>query len=144
MQLYVDTSALVKLVIVEAESAALRRYFEHHSGDAQFTAALARTELVRAVVRQGSIAVIDNARLALSKLDLVAVTHALLDAAATIAPPEFAKPRRDSSRRCTDRARPPSPRHVRHPAGRSGCPGRTSGVLAALASWREGSLMTSR
>jgi uncharacterized protein len=89
MQIYVDTSALVKLVVVEAESAALRRYFEDFPHDTQFAAALARTELVRAVVRQGSIEVIENARLALSKLDLVAVSNTLLDAAGTIAPPEL-------------------------------------------------------
>ena len=40
MQIYVDTSALVKLVVVEAESPALRRYFEDFPHDTQFTAAL--------------------------------------------------------------------------------------------------------
>lgn len=89
MQIYVDTSALVKLVVVEAESAALRSYFEDFRSDTQFTAALARTELVRAVARQGSNDVIDNARLALTKLDLVAVTATLLDAATTIRPREL-------------------------------------------------------
>jgi uncharacterized protein len=84
-----NTSALVKLVVVEAESAALRHYLEDFPHDTQFTAALARTELVRAVVRQGSIEVIENARLALSKMDLVAVSNTLLDAAATIAQPEL-------------------------------------------------------
>jgi predicted nucleic acid-binding protein len=89
MQIYVDTSALVKLVVVEAESAALRSYFEDFRSDTQFTAALARTELVRAVARQGSNDVIDNARLALTKLDLVAITNTLLDAAATMRPREL-------------------------------------------------------
>jgi uncharacterized protein len=89
MQIYVDTSALVKLVVVEAESATLRNYFADFRSDTQFTAALARTELLRAVARQGSNDVIDNARLALTKLDLVAVTNTLLDAAATIRPREL-------------------------------------------------------
>ena len=89
MQIYVDTSALVKLVVVETESAALHRYFGDFPHDTQFTAALARTELVRAVMRQGSIEVVENARLALTKLDLVAVSNTLLDAAATIKPPEL-------------------------------------------------------
>jgi hypothetical protein len=89
MQIYVDTSALVKLVVVEAESAALRSYFEEFPSDTQFTAALARTELVRVVARQGSNDVIDNARLALTKVDLVAVTNTLLDAAASIRPREL-------------------------------------------------------
>lgn len=89
MQIYVDTSALVKLVVVEGESAALRRYFEDFPGDTQFTAAVARTELVRAVARRGLIDVIENARFALSRLDLVALNNSVLDAAATIAPPEL-------------------------------------------------------
>ncbi len=89
MQIYVDTSALVKLVVVEGESAALRRYFEDFPGDTQFTAAVARTELVRAVARRGLIDVIENARFALSRLDLVALNSSVLDAAATIAPPEL-------------------------------------------------------
>jgi uncharacterized protein len=89
MQIYVDTSALVKLVVVEAESAALRRHFEDFPNDTQFTVALARTELMRALVRQGSIEIIENARLALTKLDLVPLTNRLLDAAATMAPREL-------------------------------------------------------
>lgn len=89
MQVYVDTSALVKLVVVEEESAALRRYFEDFPGDTQFTAALARTELVRAVARCGLIDVLENARFALSRPDLVALNNSVLDAAATMAPPEL-------------------------------------------------------
>ena len=88
MQIYVDTSALVKLVVVEAESAALRSYFEDFAHDTLFAAALARTELVRSVARLGSIEIIETARLVLTKLDLVTLNLALLDAAATIAPLE--------------------------------------------------------
>jgi uncharacterized protein len=88
MQIYVDTSALVKLVVVEAESAALRSYFEDFAHDSVFAAALARTELVRSVARLGSIEIIETARLVLTKLDLVTLNLALLDAAATIAPLE--------------------------------------------------------
>ena len=89
MQIYVDTSALVKLVVVEAESAALRSYFEDFAHDTLFAAALARTELVRSVARLGSIEIIETARLVLTKLDLVTLNLALLDAAATIAPLEL-------------------------------------------------------
>jgi uncharacterized protein len=89
MQIYIDTSALVKLVVVEAESAALRSYFEDFAHDTLFAAALARTELVRSVARLGSIEIIETARLVLTKLDLVTLNLALLDAAATIAPLEL-------------------------------------------------------
>lgn len=89
MQIYIDTSALVKLVVVEAESAALRSYFEDFAHDTLFAAALVRTELVRSVARLGSIEIIETARLVLTKLDLVTLNLALLDAAATIAPLEL-------------------------------------------------------
>lgn len=89
MQVYVDTSALVKLVAVETETVALRGYLERFADDIRFTSALARTELVRAVARQGPPEVIANARMVLTKLDLVAVSTTLLDVAATITPFEL-------------------------------------------------------
>lgn len=89
MQIYVDTSALVKLAVFETESDALRRYFEEFSADTRFSAALARAELVRAVMRHGSVDVVANARLVLSKLDLVALNNSVLDAAAMMAPPQL-------------------------------------------------------
>lgn len=89
MQIYVDTSALVKLIVVEAETTALRRYLETFSADTHFTAAIARTELVRAVARHGVVDVVANARSALRRLDLVALTNSVLDAAATMLPPEL-------------------------------------------------------
>jgi hypothetical protein len=48
MQLYLDSSALVKLVVVEAETAAVRNYLDEYRSDVQMSAALARTELLRA------------------------------------------------------------------------------------------------
>lgn len=87
MNLYVDTSALVKLVIEEAESPALARYFAAFSDDRRLTAAITRTELPRAVARRG--AAVDNARAALARLNFVAMTPALLDTAATMTPPEL-------------------------------------------------------
>jgi predicted nucleic acid-binding protein len=87
MNIYVDSSALVKIVIEEADSPALGRYFAEFSLDRQLTAAISRTELVRAVARRG--ATVENARKALSKLDFVAITNSLLDDAAALAPPEL-------------------------------------------------------
>jgi predicted nucleic acid-binding protein len=54
-----------------------------------FTAAIARTELVRAVARSGLTDIVANARRALTKLDLVAISPTLLDAGATIGPAEL-------------------------------------------------------
>ena len=51
MRTYFDTSALIKLVVTEAETSALRHYLREIGGDTLFTAALTRTELIRAVRR---------------------------------------------------------------------------------------------
>ena len=89
MQLYVDTSALVKLVTVEPESAALRGYLSKAEGDAEFTAAITRTELVRAATRLRDPDVTLQATLLLTRLHFVEISTALLDAAAILPPPEL-------------------------------------------------------
>lgn len=85
MKTYLDTSALVKLVVAESESAALKVYLRAVSADTLFTAALARTELVRAVAGAGARAV-TQARRILDGLDTVNITRGLLDAAADLRP----------------------------------------------------------
>ena len=89
MQLYVDTSALVKLVVVEAESASLRSYLAECASDVRMAAALARTEFVRAVAAHRSIDVLENARRVLTRMHLVTLSNRLLEAAATMAPREL-------------------------------------------------------
>lgn len=46
--LYLDSSALVKLVVAEPETSALTAYLDAHPDDAIVTSALARVEVVRA------------------------------------------------------------------------------------------------
>ncbi|WP_137147459.1 type II toxin-antitoxin system VapC family toxin [Mycolicibacterium sp. CR10] len=89
MQLYIDTSALVKLVVAEAESTSLRRYLGEFGEDTRITSALARTELIRAVARQGSLEIIQHARRVVGALDLVALTTAVLDRAGEVPSPEL-------------------------------------------------------
>jgi hypothetical protein len=50
------SSVLVKLVVAERESKVLRDYLHANSADTLFTAALARTELVRTVTGAGELA----------------------------------------------------------------------------------------
>lgn len=83
MRLYLDASALVKLVQIEAESAALRRYLKRHGGDARVTSALSRVEVVRAVL-DGGVGAVAKARRQLSRLYVVPLDRALLDDAATL------------------------------------------------------------
>lgn len=84
MRLYLDSSAIVKLVQREAESDALRRFLRRHREDLRVTSALARTEVVRAVLPGGPTA-ISHARRQLARLHQIAVDLDVLDQAATVA-----------------------------------------------------------
>jgi predicted nucleic acid-binding protein len=85
MRIYLDTSALVKLVVAEEESQSLQTFLRERADDALFSAALARTELVRAVAPNGVQAIAD-ARHLLSTLDTVVLSRQLLDDAGTLQP----------------------------------------------------------
>ena len=81
---YLDSSALVKLVVHEAESAELDRYLSGQHGRA--SCVLAWVEVVRAVRGQGPSAVA-RARGVLADLLLVRLDNDILDTAAEIDPP---------------------------------------------------------
>ncbi|MEJ7764457.1 MAG: type II toxin-antitoxin system VapC family toxin [Acidimicrobiales bacterium] len=85
MKLYLDSSALVKLVKREPESGALRKLLRHHRDDRRVTSALARVEVVRAVL-EGGPAAVAHARRQLARLDQVNLDRDLLDEAATLGP----------------------------------------------------------
>ena len=78
---YLDSSALVKLVVAEPESPALHRYLRRHP--VRVSCALARVEVVRAVRPHGAQAM-TKARQLLRRLDLIQLDDELLDAAATL------------------------------------------------------------
>jgi uncharacterized protein len=88
VRLYLDTSALVKLIVAESESTALSDYVQRFAEDDLFTAALARTELVRAVADGGPPAIAE-ARALLDSIDTVALSRSVLDDAATLPPPRL-------------------------------------------------------
>lgn len=83
--LYLDSSALVKLVLREPEAAAL---FELVLAGPRplMSSALARTEVVRAVAPQGPAA-IGRATILLSDLHLIGMDDVILDRAAGLPPP---------------------------------------------------------
>ncbi|MGQ0679126.1 MAG: type II toxin-antitoxin system VapC family toxin [Actinomycetota bacterium] len=83
VKLYLDSSAIVKLVRQEKETAALRRFLKDHSGDTPVTSALARVEVIRAVTDGGPSA-LAHARRQLSKIDQVVIDNDLLDSAANL------------------------------------------------------------
>lgn len=82
---YVDSSALVKLVVEEPESVTLRRHLRRRSP--LVASALVRTEVVRAVLPHGDGAVA-RAGAVLSVVDLIRVSDAILRSAGTLLPTE--------------------------------------------------------
>lgn len=83
---YLDSSAIVKLAVAEPESAALRAYLRRRR---PFVAsALARTEVVRALLPYGEAAV-RAGRAALELVDLVRVNDRILAEAGTLLPLEL-------------------------------------------------------
>ena len=85
MRLYLDSSALVKLVQRETESDALRGFLRQRAADQFVTSALARIEVLRAVFAGGARA-LEQARRQLSRIDLIVLSTDLLDRAATLLP----------------------------------------------------------
>lgn len=83
---YVDSSALMKLAIREAESAALRRYLGRRRP--LVSSALARTEVVRALLPLGLDAV-QRGKEVLARVDLLRVNDRVLDAAGLLDPADL-------------------------------------------------------
>lgn len=83
--LYLDTSAVVKLLVCEKESMALRAYI----GDQDWaSSALLRTELIRAIARVDSSAV-PRALGLLAQVSLLVIDTQVLDRAARLSPPSL-------------------------------------------------------
>lgn len=77
--LYLDSSAFVKVVIVEPETATLRTLLAR-SSSGRVSSALLRTEALRAVRHLGPVAV-GNVREGLRRVALVGIDDRILDAA---------------------------------------------------------------
>ncbi len=83
---YIDSSALVKLAVREAESEALRRYIRRRRP--LVSSALARTEVTRALLPIGPHAV-QRGGAVLSRVDLIRISDGVLSAAGTLLPLEL-------------------------------------------------------
>ena len=90
MSIYLDSSALVKLVIVEAESTALRTYLRTHRSR-RISCDLARVEVIRAVAQNGAKNVA-MAKQVLHRLHSVSLARALIDTAAGLGPAVLRSP----------------------------------------------------
>ena len=82
--LYLDSSAFVKLIVEEAESAAARAFLGNH-GVRRVSSALLRAESLRAVRNLGPDA-LATVREGLRRVDLIGIDDRILDAAGTLEP----------------------------------------------------------
>jgi len=83
---YLDSSAIVKLAVREPESDALRRHLRRRRP--LVSSALARTEVLRALLPGGSPA-LSAGRRVLARIDLVRLNARVLDAAGALGPVEL-------------------------------------------------------
>lgn len=84
---YLDSSAFVKLVVAEPESAALKLALARWQERA--SASLLRTETVRALRRSGNGRHVANARRLLRAVHMIRVDEPLLDRAGELDPPDL-------------------------------------------------------
>jgi hypothetical protein len=83
---YLDSSAVVKLVVAEPESAALRRYLRRRR--LLVSSALARAEVLRALLGLGEVALARGRRV-LRSIELVRVNDRVFEAAGALLPAEI-------------------------------------------------------
>ena len=86
--IYLDSSALLKLLFEESESAALEQWISERAGTPMVSSELARLEVVRAT-RRLDADVVPAARALMSQLDLIPVNGALIDEAADVGEPQL-------------------------------------------------------
>ncbi|GAA4027092.1 type II toxin-antitoxin system VapC family toxin [Allokutzneria multivorans] len=81
--IYFDSSAMIKLVLQEPESAAFREWVSEVRHETSISSSLIRVEVVRAASRYGADASA-RARSVLAGLETMPMTYALLDEAAAL------------------------------------------------------------
>ena len=83
---YLDSSAIVKLVVAEPESSALRRYLRRRKP--YISSALARAEVARSLLLFGPAA-IQRGDAVLARIDLIRVNDAVLRSAGGLLPEDI-------------------------------------------------------
>ena len=84
--IYLDSSALLKLLVEEKESSALASWLSKRPNTPKITSELAKLEVVRAA-RRLSAAVVPAARALVSQLDLIPLSSGLINEAADASGP---------------------------------------------------------
>jgi len=114
--IYLDTSALTKLLIAEAETPGLRAWLTTQTDDGEHavTSALSRVELMRVVAPYGEPGQAERARYLVGGLDILPLTESVIALAEKIGPAS-SRSRRDPSRGGPNRVATQRVRHVRPP-----------------------------
>ncbi len=86
--IYLDSSALLKLLVEESESAALAEWLSERSSIPAISSELARLEVVRAA-RRLDPQVVPTARALLAQLDVVPLGGQIIDAAIEVGEPHL-------------------------------------------------------
>jgi predicted nucleic acid-binding protein len=84
--IYLDSSALLKLLVEEDESAALASWISNRAASPLVSSELARLEVVRAA-RRLDTAVVPAARALVSQVDLIPLSSGLIEQAADVGEP---------------------------------------------------------
>ena len=84
--IYLDTSAMAKLIVEEAESSALIDWIEARSDEPFVTSALSRVELMRTASRDGTPGMVERALHLLDGFDVLPITDQVIAFAETIGP----------------------------------------------------------
>lgn len=89
--IYLDTSALTKLLIAEPQTPELRTWLTAliDAGDSAATSSLGRVELMRTVAQYGETGHTDRARYLLDGLDILPLTEPMMVLAESIGPPSL-------------------------------------------------------
>jgi predicted nucleic acid-binding protein len=87
--IYIDTSALTKLLIAERETPGLQAWLATQSDQGEYaaTSALGRVELMRVVARYGEPGQSERARYLLDGLDILPLTEPVIALAEAVGPP---------------------------------------------------------
>lgn len=87
--IYLDTSALVKLIRVEAESDDLADWLDRHAEMHWITSALTEVELPRAIIRTGQLERLASVPALLARLDLFEIDDVIRTTAAAYRDPDL-------------------------------------------------------
>lgn len=86
--IYVDTSALLKLVLSEEHSDALRAYLVEHAGEPTVSSVLIAIETRRAVLREAPTE-LPRADLVLTRVGRIGLGHAVVESAGRLPDPHL-------------------------------------------------------